>query len=229
MNENIISIDGPAGSGKSSVAKEVAEKLGFFYLDSGSYYRALTFYYFEIFQKNQISVNFQDWFEKFNFETEFKNIKIETKFISGTTNQTILNEKNISKEIRLPEITEKIKYLANVEKIRNFVNENLRNLAKIHKLVMDGRDIGSLVFPDAKHKFFLTASIEVRAERRRQELEQSNIPVDFDKLKEEIYIRDETDKNRKIAPLVQPNDAILIDTSNLSKNVVINMILSEIS
>lgn len=228
MNTNIISIDGPAGSGKSSVAKEVAEKLGFYYLDSGSYYRAMTLYYFELFKKKNISENFPVWFENFSFENEFKNISIETKFISGTVNQTILNNIDVSKEIRLPEVTEKVKYLANIGKIRDFVNENLRNLAKIYKLVMDGRDIGTIVFPDSKYKFFLTASIEVRAERRMSELQNSNLEVDFEKLKEEISLRDETDKNRKIAPLKKPEDAILIDTSNLSKNVVINMILSEI-
>ncbi len=228
MNTNIISIDGPAGSGKSSVAKEVAEKLGFFYLDSGSYYRALTLYYFELYKKKNITENFSEWFENFLYEEEFKNISIETKFISGTINQTILNAIDVSKEIRFPDITEKIKYLANNVKIREFVNENLRNLAKIHKLVMDGRDIGTIVFPDAKYKFFLTASIEIRAERRKLELQNSNLKVDYEKLKEEIALRDETDKNRKIAPLLKPSDAILIDTSNLSKNVVINMILSEI-
>ena len=111
---------------------------------------------------------------------------------------------------------------------REFVNSSLHDLAKKYKLIMDGRDIGTEVFPDAKYKFYITASIEIRAERRYLELKEKGVSVDLETLKADIHRRDKSDMERKIAPLRQADDAILIDTTQLSKNVVINMILSKI-
>ena len=229
LNENIIAIDGPAGSGKSTIAKEVAKQIGFFYLDTGSYYRAMTVFYFRIYkeQKNE-RVSFEEWFKSFPYQDKFFSINIDTIFTENG-NKTILNNEDISQEIRLPEITEEIKQLAGLKDIREFVNSRLRELSKKNKLIMDGRDIGTEVFPEAKFKFFLTASIDVRAKRRYEELKQNQINVDFETLKSDISKRDESDKNREIAPLKQASDAILIDTSDLSKNVVITTILSSIS
>lgn len=228
MNENIVAIDGPAGSGKSTVAKEIAEKIGFHYLDTGSYYRAFTFYFHRIYKNQNLEIKFSEWIEKQNLENEFSKILIQTEFLPGGTNKTILNSQDISEEIRLPEVTEEIKYLAPIQKVRDFVNSSLHDLAKKYKLIMDGRDIGTEVFPDAKFKFYVTASIEVRAERRFQELKEKGISVDLEQLKEDISRRDKSDMERKIAPLRKADDAILIDTTQLSKNVVINMILSKI-
>ena len=153
---------------------------------------------------------------------------IQTEFLTGGTNKTILNSQDISEEIRLPEVTEEIKYLAPIQKVREFVNSSLHDLAKKYKLIMDGRDIGTEVFPDAKYKFYITASIEIRAERRYLELKEKGVSVDLETLKADIHRRDKSDMERKIAPLRQADDAILIDTTQLSKNVVINMILSKI-
>ena len=153
---------------------------------------------------------------------------IQTEFLTGGTNKTILNSQDISEEIRLPEVTEEIKYLAPIQKAREFVNSSLHDLAKKYKLIMDGRDIGTEVFPDAKYKFYITASIEIRAERRYLELKEKGVSVDLETLKADIHRRDKSDMERKIAPLRQADDAILIDTTQLSKNVVINMILSKI-
>jgi len=228
MNQNIVAIDGPAGSGKSTVAKEIAEKIGFHYLDTGSYYRAFTFYFHSIFKKQNLEIKFSEWIEKQNLENEFSKILIQTEFLPGGTNKTILNSQDISEEIRLPEVTEEIKYLAPIQKVRDFVNASLHDLARKYKLIMDGRDIGTEVFPDAKFKFFVTASIDVRAERRYQELKEKGISIDLEQLKEDISKRDKSDMERKIAPLRMADDAILIDTTQLSKNVVINMILSKI-
>ncbi len=228
MNQNIVAIDGPAGSGKSTVAKEIAEKIGFHYLDTGSYYRAFTLYFHRIYNNQNLEIKFSEWIEKQNLENEFSKILIQTEFLPGGTNKTILNSQDISEEIRLPEVTEEIKYLAPIQKVREFVNSSLHDLAKKYKLIMDGRDIGTEVFPDAKYKFYITASIEIRAERRYLELKEKGVSVDLETLKADIHRRDKSDMERKIAPLRQADDAILIDTTQLSKNVVINMILSKI-
>ena len=228
MNQNIVAIDGPAGSGKSTVAKEIAEKIGFHYLDTGSYYRAFTLYFHRIYKNQNLEIKFSEWIEKQNLENEFSKILIQTEFLTGGTNKTILNSQDISEEIRLPEVTEEIKYLAPIQKVREFVNSSLHDLAKKYKLIMDGRDIGTEVFPDAKYKFYITASIEIRAERRYLELKEKGVSVDLETLKADIHRRDKSDMERKIAPLRQADDAILIDTTQLSKNVVINMILSKI-
>lgn len=227
-NKNIIAIDGPAGSGKSSVAKALASKMDFNYFDSGSYYRAMTLFYFRIYSSLKSNQEFSEWFSNFAFQDFFSKIKLTTEFDTSEQNKTYLNGEDVSKEIRSIEITEQIKHLAANSEIREFVNAELRELVRLNKIIMDGRDIGTEVFPDAKYKFFLDASIEVRAERRYAELADLETKIDLDSLKEDIRRRDESDRNRKIAPLKKHSDAILIDTSNLPKNVVINMILSKV-
>ncbi|HNK95766.1 MAG TPA: (d)CMP kinase, partial [Leptospiraceae bacterium] len=212
----------------STVAREIAAQIGYHYLDTGSYYRAFTLFFYRLYKKNKINSSFADWVQAQNLEKEFSNINIETEFLSSGGNKTLLNSEDISEEIRLPEITEEIKHLAPLRNVRDFVNESLHKLAKKYKLIMDGRDIGTEVFPDAKYKFFVTASIETRADRRYKELIEKGIQVDLEQLKEDISKRDKSDMERKIAPLKIANDAILIDTTQLSKNVVINMILSKI-
>lgn len=228
MNENVVAIDGPAGSGKSTVAKEVGAQIGFQYLDTGSYYRAVTLYFYRIYISKKLIVPLSEWIKTINLNEELKGIKIGTEFVSLQTNRTMLNNEDVSEEIRLPEVTEEIKYFAPIREVRDFVNESIHQLAKNHKLIMDGRDIGTEVFPDAKFKFYLIASPEVRAKRRFDELAEKGIQVDIKQLQDDIERRDKSDMERKIAPLRQADDAILIDTSNLSKNVVINNILSKI-
>ncbi|MBK8395190.1 MAG: (d)CMP kinase [Leptospiraceae bacterium] len=228
MNQNIVAIDGPAGSGKSTVAKEIAEKIGFHYLDTGSYYRAFTLYFHRIFKKENKNLKFSEWILSQDLKKDFSGILIQTEFLAGGMNKTILNSEDVSDEIRLPEVTEEIKYLAPIREVRDFVNQSLHELSKKYKLIMDGRDIGTEVFPDAKYKFYITASIDIRANRRYLEMQEKGVFVDLETLKEDIYRRDKSDMERKIAPLRQADDAILIDTTQLSKNVVINMILSKI-
>ena len=196
MNQNIVAIDGPAGSGKSTVAKEIAEKIGFHYLDTGSYYRAFTLYFHRIYKNQNLEIKFSEWIEKQNLENEFSKILIQTEFLTGGTNKTILNSQDISEEIRLPEVTEEIKYLAPIQKVREFVNSSLHDLAKKYKLIMDGRDIGTEVFPDAKYKFYITASIEIRAERRYLELKEKGVSVDLETLKADIHRRDRSEIGR---------------------------------
>ena len=158
MNENIIAFDGPAGSGKSSVAREVASENGFHYMDSGAYYRAVTFFLLEESKKDN-PTSFKSWMETGKWKSYLDKIKLDTNFISSEENKTSLNGKDISKEIRTPEVTEEIKHVAIIAEIRKLVNTNLYELSKKYKIVMDGRDIGTEVFPDAKFKFYITASV----------------------------------------------------------------------
>ena len=228
MNENIIAIDGPAGSGKSSVAREIAGQTDFYYMDSGSYYRAVTLYLFRIFSKSNDSKIFSEWVSSSNIDDYLNHIELDSLLSKSEENITLLNKEDVSHEIRSPQITEEIKHLASLIHVRNLVNKNLYHLSKNYKIIMDGRDIGTEVFPDAKLKFFLTADPKVRARRRWEEYREKGIQRNLEELEVEIIRRDESDMNRKIAPLRKSEDAILIDTSNLSKIIVINMILSRL-
>jgi len=228
VNRNIIAIDGPAGSGKSSVAREIAGRSDFFYMDSGAYYRAITYYILSIYKKEKSIDNFKDWLTQQDINLFLNRIVLDSNLSKTEENKTYLNLLDVSKEIRDPEVTEEIKHIAVVRDVRDFVNKNLYKLSASYKIVMDGRDIGTEVFPDAYLKIYLTADPEVRARRRYDEYSEKGVNIDFNQLKEEIIRRDESDLFRKIAPLKKADDAILIDTSNLSKNIVINMILSRL-
>lgn len=228
MKENIIAIDGPAGSGKSSVAKEIAKSTKFYYMDSGAYYRAITLYFWRRYQKENSPESFPEWLKIQPEMNNLSTIHLDAFLDKSLGNSIFLNSEDVSQEIRSPEVTEQIKYLAVLADIRNYVNQNLYKLSEKYSLIMDGRDIGTEVFPDARLKFFLTADSKIRAQRRWEEYKASGINIDLESLHNDIIRRDESDRNRKIAPLRMADDAILIDTSNLSKNIVINMILSRL-
>ncbi|NBU98117.1 MAG: (d)CMP kinase, partial [Spirochaetia bacterium] len=172
--------------------------------------------------------NFKDWLTQQDINLFLNRIVLDSNLSKTEENKTYLNLLDVSKEIRDPEVTEEIKHIAVVRDVRDFVNKNLYKLSASYKIVMDGRDIGTEVFPDAYLKIYLTADPEVRARRRYDEYSEKGVNIDFNQLKEEIIRRDESDLFRKIAPLKKADDAILIDTSNLSKNIVINMILSRL-
>ncbi|NCN08702.1 MAG: (d)CMP kinase [Leptospira sp.] len=225
---SVIAIDGPAGSGKSTVAREIAKILKIHYLDSGAFYRTLTLAIFRNFQSQESSAKFADWVIKNEQNQPLNDWAIRLEFGNGNENKMFFNEEDVSKSIRTPEITEKIKYIADKQIFRDFVNEKIRKLAEEYKLVMDGRDIGTEVFPNTRNKFFLTASPEVRAKRRMDELVAKNIPADWQEVYSEMVKRDDSDRNRIIAPLVPAEDAIMIDTDSLSIKLVIETILSRI-
>ncbi|PJE03960.1 MAG: cytidylate kinase [Leptospira sp.] len=226
--DSVIAIDGPAGSGKSTVAREIAKILGIHYLDSGAFYRTLTLAIFKYYKASESQQDFADWIAEMQNILPLDQWQIRLDFGHGDENKLFLNSEEVTSQIRTPEITEKIKYIADKQIFRDFVNERIRALARDNKLVMDGRDIGTEVFPDSRNKFFLTASPEVRAKRRLDELLAKKIPADWEEVYSEMVKRDDSDRNRKIAPLLAAKDAILIDTDSLSIKLVIETILSRI-
>ncbi|TGN21090.1 (d)CMP kinase [Leptospira idonii] len=241
MIDHVIAIDGPAGSGKSTIARLIANKIGYLYLDSGAFYRGLTLALWETFQSKEGTQEQFPFFaekladacllekEKQEFGFSLSSVPLRCELSSQGENRIFLGERDISEEIRTPEITRLIRHIAPQRAFREFVNSKIRDFAKTHKLVMDGRDIGTEVFPKSKFKFFLTASSDVRAQRRFKELESKGIKTDFGHLKEEIESRDLSDETRTVAPLKQASDAIRIDTSTLDTETVLNTILSKLS
>ncbi len=210
MNEHhqhiIIAIDGPAGSGKSTTARLVAKNLGFIYVDTGAMYRAVTL----------------SWLEKGRPKIEefIQELPSITLGINSQTNeqQTFLNGIDVSREIRSREVTENVSYISSLKPVREKMVEMQRNIGNAQSVVMDGRDIGTAVFPNAHLKVFMIADIHERAFRRLQEMKiQSIFPLPkLEDLIETMKQRDEYDSSREIDPLKQAEDAVLLDTSNLT-------------
>jgi cytidylate kinase len=202
----IIAIDGPAGSGKSTTARLVAKNLGFIYVDTGAMYRAVTLYWLE---KDKPIID--------DFIQDLPSI---TLGINSQTNeqQTFLNGIDVSKEIRGREVTDNVSYISSIKTVREKMVEMQRNIGNAQSVVMDGRDIGTAVFPKAHLKVFMVADIRERALRRLQEMKiQSMFPLPkLEDLMLTMKQRDEYDSSREIDPLRQADDAILLDTSNLT-------------
>jgi len=209
MKKIIVAIDGPAGSGKSTTAKQLATKLNCIYVDSGAMYRAVALYLLQ----NNI-----DFHDKTLLKKALPAINIEIiPSKQMEENAIILNDENVTKKIREPAITNYSSTVATDGLIRKRMVELQRKLAEKQSIVMDGRDIGTVVFPLADFKFFLIASIEERAKRRWLENQNKGLSSKtFDEIKEELVFRDKTDSTREIAPLKKAKDAIEIDTTNLN-------------
>lgn len=210
-----IAIDGPAGAGKSSIAKAAAHALSYIYVDTGALYRAIGLY---------ISQKGIDTSSRSLVVPLLKEIIVELKFVNNEQ-RVFLNDKDVSTDIRLPEMSMHASNVSAIPEVREFLFDLQRNIAKTNNVIMDGRDIGTVVLPNAIVKIFLTASAEVRAKRRYDEFNKKGQFVDFDKLLSEINQRDYNDSNRAIAPLKQADDAILIDTSNENLDQAIEHIL----
>ena len=211
-----IAIDGPAGAGKSTIAKAVAKSLGYYYVDTGALYRGLAF---GLMQKG---VPFAD--EK-AVENEIKNIDVELLYENGVQ-KVFCNGTDCSTLIRTSEIGEGASVISQYASVREKLLDLQRNVARRHSCVMDGRDIGSVVLPHANKKFFLTASPEVRARRRTLEFREKGEPANYESILEEVKKRDERDMNRLVAPLKQVEDAIFIDSSDLNIEEVVDRILA---
>ncbi len=201
-----IAIDGPAGAGKSSVARGIAKELGYIYVDTGALYRTIGLYAMRM--KTDLENNAA-------VDEMLQGITVELKFIEGEQ-RVFLNGADVSPLIRTSEISMMASRVSALPQVRAFLLELQRELARKNNVIMDGRDIGTVVLPDAKIKLFLTASPECRADRRCRELAQKGEPADLQQVLAEIKQRDYNDSHRAIAPLKPAEDAQVVDNSNLS-------------
>lgn len=215
MNNNhySIAIDGPAGAGKSTVAKQVAKNLNIEYIDTGAMYRSLTL---KIIQHNIDPSNTNEVIKL------AKNTNIDFK-----GNNIYLDGKIVDQEIRENYVSQNVSYIAKIKEVRDLMLILQRNMAKTKSVVMDGRDIGTVVLPDAKFKFFITATVEERARRRYKELiEKGEKNINLEDVISDIAKRDYIDSNREIAPLKQSKDALLLDTTDKTIDEVVNYIVA---
>lgn len=210
MKKIIVAIDGYSGCGKSTLAKDLASKLNYLYIDSGAMYRAVSYFAIENGFINNGSLNSE------SLLMHLDEIKID--FIkSGDNNCIFLNGKNIDDKIRSLEVSKFVSEIAAISKIRTKMVKAQKDLGKNKGIVMDGRDIGTVVFPDAEVKFFVTADIEVRIQRRILELTNKGNKADYEDVKNNLLHRDRIDSTRKDSPLRQSKDAIVIDNTNITK------------
>ena len=210
----VITIDGPAGAGKSSVAKKLAAKLGIKYLDTGAIYRAIAL----ILAKSEISPDNKDFLNE-----ALSKIKIEL-----VNNGVLVNGFDVTGEIRTPEVDALASLYSAIPEIRTALLSLQQDQKNYGSIIAEGRDVGSVVFPDAKLKFFITATPEARARRRYEQRIGQNQDADYDRILQAIKSRDEYDSNRKAAPLSIPDGAIYIDTSDMNEDEVINFILEHV-
>lgn len=206
-----IAIDGPGGAGKSSVAKELAAKLGFIYVDTGAMYRSIGLYMLN----NGIDIK-----DKKAVSDNLSNVIVELKYVDGQQ-RVLLCRNDVSEDIRKPEVSMAASAVSAVPQVRSFLLDLQRNMAQNNNVIMDGRDIGTVVLPNAQIKLFLTASAEERANRRYKELIANGENVEFDTVLNELKERDYQDSHRDIAPLKPADDATVIDTTgnNLQQSV----------
>jgi cytidylate kinase len=210
-----IAIDGPAGAGKSTIAKLVAKEKGFIYVDTGAMYRAIALYLI----RNNVALDDSESMIKYASKAE-----VSIKYEDGQQ-QVILNGENVNGLIRTEEVSKMASVSSAVPEIRTMLLELQRKLARENDVVMDGRDIGTNILPNAQYKIFLTASAEERANRRYKELVERGEECDYEKIKADIIERDERDSNRATAPLKQAEDAILVDSSNMTIDEVAKTII----
>jgi cytidylate kinase len=209
-----IAIDGPAGAGKSTIARLVANTLGFVYVDTGAMYRAATWYIL------QSGISPEEEQEAIALVRE-----LDIRLAPGSVGQQVLvNGKDVTTEIRSATVTNNVSQIARIAEVRHILTQKQKLLAADKGVVMDGRDIGSHVLPNAEVKVFLTASVRVRAERRFKET-QDRPDVTLAQLEQEIATRDRMDEQRETAPLIQAADAVLLDTTNLTIPLVVERIL----
>jgi len=210
----IIAIDGPSGAGKSTVAKLVSKNLNFEYIDTGAMYRALAYKAY----KNNIEI----------CEKKIDEMLSNTK-IDYFNNSIFLDNENVEGYIRNENISKLASNISKLNNVRNKMVDLQRFIAKNKNVIMDGRDIGTKVFPDADYKFFITASVEERAKRRYEELIHKGMNVLYDDILSDIKARDENDTTRKISPLKMAEDAVFLDTTDIEINDVVKIIISIVS
>lgn len=212
----VIAIDGPAGAGKSTISKKLANKLGYKYLDTGAMYRAITW----LALKNNIDIKHEN-----RLIALAKQADIEFFPPDDLGNIPIkINGIIVTEKIRQTIIDKNVSFVARISGVRVAMVKLQRQMAKYGNIIVDGRDIGTRVLPDADLKLFITASLEERAQRRYAELKNKGLDVSLKEIREEIIRRDKLDSERKVSPLAKADDALLIDTTNLSREEVVNKI-----
>lgn len=214
-----IAIDGPAGAGKSTIAKAAAKALGFIYVDTGALYRAVAYFMLS----HRIDVNKED-----KVASYLCDVVPELKYIDGIQH-VFLNGEDVSDKIRTPEVSMGASAVSAIPRVRDFLFDLQKKIAAENNVVMDGRDIGTVVLPNADVKIYLTASAEERARRRHKELAEKGENVSFEEVLADVNKRDYNDMHREVAPLKQAEDAILCDTTNVDLQGAIDMLINIIN
>lgn len=213
-----IALDGPSGSGKSTAAKAIAKKLDILYLDTGAMYRACAL---------ETLYRGVDCLDEGSIEKFINDIDLEIKYVDGAQ-RTFLRGKDVSEDIRKNEVSMMASNVSSLKCVRLKMVEMQRKVAKSTDCILDGRDIGTYVLPDCKHKFYVTASPEVRAKRRYDELIAKGQAVDYDNILKEINQRDYNDSHREFAPLRRADDAFYLDTSDMTAEEVVDFIIKKV-
>ncbi len=219
-----IALDGPSGAGKSTLAKDIAAHLNYLYVDTGAIYRTIGYY---VMQKGV------DPESEAAVSEILPQVEIRMSYGDDGLQHMYLNGQNVTAEIRLPEISRYASKVSTHPAVRTFLLEMQRQLARENNVIMDGRDIGTVVLPDAQVKIYLTAAAEARARRRWRELEQRGTPQPYETVLADIQARDYSDINRTVAPLRQAEDAVLLDTTEMnfqqSRDAILNIIREKVS
>lgn len=216
----VIAIDGYSSTGKSSISKEIAKRLGIIHMDTGALYRAVTYYALTHCTKDSV-------IQTSKLVDALDDIHLEFK-IEGNNLVLFLNGKDVSSGIRTMAVNHHVSQVAKIPEVRAYLLNTQRAMAEQGGVIMDGRDIGSVVLPNADYKFFLTASIEERTNRRYLELKSLGQETDREEVKQNLIQRDKIDSERAVAPLIQAEDAILVDNSDMDKQQTIEKILEYI-
>ena len=213
----IITIDGWSSCGKSTLAKQLAEKLNYVYIDSGAMYRAITLYFLR---------NHVDWTDQKEVQAALNNIQLEFHYNENSAqSEMYLNGENVEYVIRDLVVAEKVSEVAAIREVRTFAVKQQQAMGKKKGIVMDGRDIGTVVFPNAELKIFMTADNAVRVERRFKELYEKNPNITLEEVKNNLEMRDYIDSHREVSPLRQASDAIVLDNSHISMEGQLKMAL----
>jgi CMP/dCMP kinase len=223
MNKIIITIDGWSSCGKSTLAKRLAKELNFIYIDSGSMYRAITLFFLR---------NHVDWTDEKEVHKALQEIHLEFNYNPASGNTEIhLNEENVEYLVRDLVVAEKVSDIAAIKEVREFAVKQQQKIGEGKGIVMDGRDIGTTVFPNAEVKIFMTADEAVRVERRFKELYDKNPNITLPEIKANIEMRDYIDSHREVSPLRKADDAIVLDNTNLTEkeqfDIALNMVMSK--